>query len=207
VRRVTTVVAMTVIAFAPVRVFAQGGTASHNAPADVQFMQGMIAHHAQALAMVALIPDHTKRPEMQLIGERISISQHDEIKMMQHWLEDHHETVPTVDANNVVTMPGMQMAGMQMSGSTMMMPGMLTEEQMAQLKKVSGPEFDRLFLQGMIQHHEGALKMVATLLNTNGAAQAPEVFAFASDVDADQRAEIKRMRAVLDALPPQSRGQ
>jgi uncharacterized protein (DUF305 family) len=204
---VATVVAMAAIAVAPVRVFAQGGTAPHNVPADVQFMQGMVAHHAQALAMVALIPDHTKRPEMQLIGERISISQHDEIKMMQHWLEDHHEPVPTVDANNVVTMPGMQMAGMQMSGNTMMMPGMLTEEQMAQLKKASGAEFDRLFLQGMIQHHEGALKMVATLLNTNGAAQAPEVFAFASDVDADQRAEIKRMRTVLDALPPQSRGQ
>jgi uncharacterized protein (DUF305 family) len=209
-RHVVTVVAMAVMAFAPVRAaFPQAsGGGGHNSPADVQFMQGMIAHHAQALAMVALIPTHTKRPEMQLIAERISISQHDEIKMMQHWLEDHHEAVPVVDANNVVTMPGMQqMAGMQMAGGAMMMPGMLTEEQMAQLKSANGPEFDRLFLQGMIQHHQGALTMVAKLLDTNGAAQAPEVFAFASDVDADQRAEIKRMRTLLDTMPVQSRGQ
>jgi uncharacterized protein (DUF305 family) len=169
--------------------------------ADVAFMQGMIAHHAQALAMVRLIHDRTTRPELQAIGLRIKISQQDEIAFMQRWLADHHEVVPTVDSSYIAHMPGGQMAGMHMSGGTMMMPGMMTPEQMAQLAAASGPTFDRLFLEGMIRHHQGALTMVKNLLNTPGAAQAPEVFTFASDADADQRAEIKRMRTVLDALP------
>jgi uncharacterized protein (DUF305 family) len=162
---------------------------------DVKFMQGMISHHAQALAMVALIPDHTTRPALQLIGERIRISQQDEIALMQRWLLDRHQDVPTVDANHMAHMPG-TMAGMTM----MMMPGMLTPEQMAQLAQAKGPAFDRLFLEGMIRHHEGALAMVKGLLATPGAAQAPEVFTFASDADADQRAEIKRMRSVLATI-------
>jgi len=167
---------------------------------DVKFMQGMISHHAQALAMVALIADHTTRPELQMIGQRIRISQQDEIALMQHWLQDRHQEVPTVDSNHVAHMPGMVMPGMQMSGTPMMMPGMLTEEQMAQLRAAKGAEFDRLFLEGMIRHHEGALTMVKNLLGTPGAAQAPEVFTFASEADADQRAEIKRMRSVLDMI-------
>jgi uncharacterized protein (DUF305 family) len=161
--------------------------------ADVQFMQGMIAHHAQALAMVALIPDHTTRQELQLIGQRIKISQTDEISLMQHWLEDNHEPVPTVDAKDVAHMPGME-------GMTMMMPGMLTPEQMTQLAQAKGPEFDRLFLQGMIRHHEGAIAMVQTLLATPGAAQRAAVFTFANDASADQRAEIKRMQSVLNTI-------
>jgi uncharacterized protein (DUF305 family) len=160
---------------------------------DVRFMQGMIAHHAQALAMVALIPDRTPRQDMHLLGKRIEISQRDEISLMQHWLEDRHQEVPKVDAQHMVSMPGMEMGTL--------MPGMLTDEQMAQLAKASGPDFDRLFLEGMIRHHQGALVMVAHLFDTKGAGQEAEAFRFASDVDADQRAEIRRMQAMLDAMP------
>lgn len=174
-------------------------------PADVRFMQGMISHHAQALAMVKLIPDHTTNPQLHSAGQRIQISQKDEIGLMQRWLQGHGQPVPNVDSNFVAHMPGSQtsqgqMPGMDMSGMAMM-PGMLTQGQMAELAKAKGPEFDRLFLKGMIQHHEGALTMVADLFHTNGAGQESEIYRFASDVDADQRAEIKRMHAMLDAIP------
>ena len=158
-------------------------------------MQGMISHHAQALAMVALIPDRTTRQDMRLLGKRIEISQRDEIGLMQHWLEDRHQQVPTVDAHDMVSMPGMPMHGA-------LMPGMLTDEQMAALAKAKGPEFDRLFLEGMIRHHQGALTMVSQLFGTKGAGQEAEAFRFASDVDADQRAEIARMQGLLNAMPP-----
>ena len=181
---------------------AQGGASRYDT-ADVQFMQGMIAHHAQALAMVALIPTHTTRPELQMIGQRIKISQTDEIALMQRWLTDHHEVVPTVDSSNVAHMPGADMPGMHMVGGTMMMPGMLTPEQMKQLADAKGTQFDTLFLVGMIHHHEGALAMVKSLLGTAGAAQGPDVFTFAADADADQRAEIKRMQGVLVTINSQ----
>lgn len=185
----------------PHPVAAQPAGGSTNNTADVQFMQGMIAHHAQALAMVAMISSNTTRPELQLIGERIRISQQDEIGMMQRWLTAHHEVVPVVDSNNVAHMPPSTMPGMQMAGSTtMMMPGMLTPGQMTQLANAKGTDFDTLFLKGMIQHHEGALLMVKDLFSANGAAQSPDVFTFASGADADQRAEIKRMQAVLAAI-------
>ena len=163
-------------------------------PADVAFMQGMIAHHAQAIAMSAMIASHTTRREMQLIGERITVSQRDEIGLMQRWLERHHEKVPD---------PGQHAAheGMMMPGDTLM-PGMLTAEEMSQLAAAKGDDFDRLFLRGMIRHHGGALTMVARLFASQGAAQDPEVFGFASDVDADQRAEIARMQMLLDKLAP-----
>ncbi|HTD61899.1 MAG TPA: DUF305 domain-containing protein [Gemmatimonadaceae bacterium] len=160
---------------------------------DVAFMQGMIAHHAQALAMVALIPSHTSRQSIQLIGERIKISQQDEIALMQHWLQDHNKPVTVVDSNDVAHMPGME-------GMTMMMPGMLTPEQMTQLAQAKGSAFDTLFLKDMIGHHEGAIRMVKDLFAIPGAGQAPEVFTFASGADADQRAEILRMRSVLNAI-------
>jgi len=169
--------------------------------ADVQFMQGMIAHHAQALAMVSLIPGRSDRRDIQLLGQRITISQHDEIKLMQRWLEDHNEPVPTVDSNSVAHMPGTQMAGMSMGANMPMMPGMLTPEQMTALANAKGAEFERLLLTGMIGHHRGALTMVANLLNTRGASQGSDVFTFASGVDADQRAEIQRMQAMLAATP------
>jgi uncharacterized protein (DUF305 family) len=172
---------------------AQAAAASAaNDTTDVHFMQGMIMHHAQALQMVGLIADHTTRPEMPLLGQRIAISQRDEIRMMRTWLQDHHEMAP--DSAGHMAMPGMAMGDM-------LMPGMLTPAQMTALGAAKGPAFDRLFLQGMIQHHEGALTMVKQLFGTNGAAQTSEIFRFASDVDADQRAEIRRMRALLDALP------
>jgi uncharacterized protein (DUF305 family) len=130
---------------------------------------------------------------MPLLGQRIAISQRDEIRMMRTWLQDHHEMTPD-STGHMAAMPGMGMGDM-------LMPGMLTPAQMAALAAVKGPAFDRLFLEGMIHHHEGALAMVKHLFGTNGAAQTSEIFRFASDVDADQRAEIKRMQALLDAMP------
>ena len=192
---------------------AGSGTSRPNyTPADVRFMQGMIAHHAQALTMTALLRDRTTRADMRLLAQRIDVSQQDEIGLMRRWLEKRGEPVPNVDpvqehhdtAGRAMSMPGMPMPGMSMPGmpmSNMMMPGMLTPEQLAELAKARGPEFDRLFLQDMIQHHEGALVMVRDLLATNGAAQEPEIFQFSSDIDADQRAEIMRMRALLAASP------
>ena len=172
--------------------------------ADVRFMQGMIAHHAQALAMTALLQARTTRADMRLLAERINVSQTDEIALMRHWLEKRHERVPAVALSRRAdsSATSMSMAGMDMpdgpaAPDTMLMPGMLTPQQMSELAKASGSQFDRLFLQDMIRHHEGALVMVHDLLATNGAAQEPEVFQFASDIDADQRAEIARMRSLL----------
>ncbi len=153
--------------------------------ADVRFMQGMIGHHQQALDMTALVPSRTEREDMKKMALRIEVSQADEIKMMQRWLEDRAQPVPSVHA-------------MHMHGATLM-PGMLTADEMARLAAAKGPEFDRLFLEGMIRHHGGALTMVQDLFATPSAGQEADIFAFASDVDADQRAEIERMRGMLAA--------
>jgi uncharacterized protein (DUF305 family) len=171
--------------------------------ADVRFMQGMIGHHAQALAMTALIPDRTTRQDIRLLGQRIQVSQTDEIAMMKQWLKDRHQQVPASDAlhdHQAVAGQSMNMPGMPMSDT--LMPGMLTAEQLAQLARTNGDEFDRLFLRNMIHHHEGALVMVASLLGTTGSGQEAEVFRFASEVDSDQRAEIARMNTLLDTLGP-----
>jgi uncharacterized protein (DUF305 family) len=152
-------------------------------PEDVAFMQGMIGHHAQALEMTALLPSRTTREDMRLLAKRIEVSQADEIGMMQHWLEARQQKLPDPHAHH-------------MHGATLM-PGMLTAEEMAQLADAKGARFDRLFLEGMIKHHEGALTMVQDLFSHNGAGQESEIFAFASDVDADQRMEIERMRGML----------
>jgi uncharacterized protein (DUF305 family) len=154
--------------------------------ADIKFMQGMIGHHAQALDMVAMIPTHTTRQALILLGQRIDISQVDEIKMMQDWLRARGQQVPALNA-------------MHMHGATLM-PGMLTAEEMAKLSQATGDEFDRLFLEGMIKHHEGAITMVKALFDTPGAGQDVTIFSFASDVDADQRMEIQRMSTLLDVL-------
>jgi len=183
----------------PVRVSAQKPP-SYTA-ADVRFMQGMIGHHAQALAMTALIPTRSSRQDIRMLGQRITVSQKDEIAMMQQWLRDRHQQVPARDAQpGGQTMAGnsMNMPGMAMSDT--LMPGMLTSEQLAELAKTSGDEFDKLFLADMIRHHEGALVMVKSLLGTTGSGQEAEVFRFASEVDSDQRAEIARMNALLDTL-------
>jgi uncharacterized protein (DUF305 family) len=168
-------------------------------------MQNMIGHHAQALAMTALVPGRTTREDIRLVAQRIEVSQRDEIRLMQRWLASHHEAVPSVDSSASAgqAMPhehaGMNMPGMSTSGA--LMPGMLTAEEMEQLAKATGAEFDRLFLQFMIRHHEGALTMVGQLFGTPGAGQNTDIFRVASDVEADQRAEIARMRALLDKLP------
>ena len=154
--------------------------------ADVAFMQGMIAHHAQAIEMTKLLETRTTNPDMRKLAQRIAVSQADEIKMMQRWLVDRGQGVP-----------GPPLVHMH---DGMLMPGMLTREEMTRLAAVTGPEFDKLFLQGMIKHHGGALTMVHDLFATDGAGQESEIFAFASDVDADQRMEIARMAAMLKEL-------
>jgi uncharacterized protein (DUF305 family) len=157
---------------------------------DVRFMQGMIAHHAQALQMTALIPSRTSRQDMQLLGERISVSQRDEIAMMQRWLRERGEEVPPVSSHG------------PHHGVGEMTPGMLTPEEMSRLAASKGVEFERELLRLMIKHHEGALAMVARLFSTHGAGQDTQIYFFASDVDADQRAEISRMQAMLAAMSP-----
>lgn len=180
---------------APVRAPAQKPP-SYTA-ADVRFMQGMIGHHAQALAMSALIPTRSSRPDIRMLGQRITVSQTDEIAMMKQWLRDRHQQVPASDAQS----GGQTMANMpSMAMSDTLMPGMLTSEQLAQLAKTTGDAFDKLFLADMIHHHEGALVMVKSLLGTTGSGQEAEVFRFASEVDSDQRAEIARMNALLNTL-------
>lgn len=156
-------------------------------PKDVEFMQGMIMHHAQAVEMTALIEERTVNKEVRLLGARISQSQSDEMKFMARWLENRGEPIE-------MPMPE------GMSGHHahhMMMPGMLSDKQMEALKKAKGAEFDQLFLKGMIQHHEGALTMVKELFDTAGAGQDAELFNFATDVDSGQRAEIKIMHTLL----------
>jgi uncharacterized protein (DUF305 family) len=180
---------------------ASAQNAPHYTAADVRFMQGMIGHHAQALAMTALIRDRTTRHNIRLLGQRIEVSQKDEIAMMRTWLKDRHQALPAGDPHHdhhAQAGNSMNMAGMAMSDT--LMPGMLTADQLAELAKASGDEFDKLFLRDMIRHHEGALVMVASLLGTTGSAQEAEVFRFASEVDSDQRAEIARMNALLDTL-------
>jgi uncharacterized protein (DUF305 family) len=147
-------------------------------------MQGMIHHHAQALDMTALVPDHSNRDNMKKLALRIQLSQEDEIGMMQKWLKARGKDAPDVHAHH-------------MHGATLM-PGMLTGAEMDRLSKAKGSEFDRLFLEGMIQHHGGALTMVHDLMATPGAAQASDIFAFTADILADQQAEINRMGSMLE---------
>src|SRR5579862_2251976 len=175
-------------------------------PGDVSFMQGMIMHHSQAVEMTALIPSHTDNKDLRLLGERISASQTDEIKFMQHWLtlRGQSTSMPGMTnsgAMNPASMPDMNHDNMNMDMSSHpapLMPGMLTPAQMEALRKAHGDEFDHLFLTGMIQHHNGALIMVKELFNTPGAGQDADIFNFANDADNTQRAEIRIMRSMLD---------
>lgn len=173
------------LALAPGRV---EGQAPRYTPADVAFMQGMIAHHAQALEMVALVPERTTTESIRVLAQRIDISQRDEIRLMRSWLTERGQAAPDPAAPHGHHADG---------GHEMLMPGMLTGEQMARLAGAKGPEFDRLFLQLMIQHHQGALTMVKTLFGTQGAAQETPTFRYASGVDTDQRFEIDRMQKLL----------
>ncbi len=175
----------------PAAVPAQG--AAGFAPPDVNFMQGMIGHHAQALVMAAMSPTHGASAKVLLLSKKIAISQHDEIVLMQNWLRDRHQTVPSP---GVMVMPdGMKMDG----GDHDLMPGMLTAAQLRQLDQARDTTFDRLFLTFMIQHHQGAITMVADLFATPDGGQGAEIFRYATDVDADQRAEIGRMQQMLNS--------
>src|SRR4029077_12000534 len=158
--------------------------------ADVDFMSGMIPHHAQAVIMAGWAPSHGARTDVAVLCERIVVGQRDEIAMMRTWLADRGQEVP--DAAS--TRHKMKMDGMT---HEMLMPGMLTDEEMAELDRARGPEFDRLFLVGMIKHHQGAIDMVDVLFKSYGAAQDETVFKFASDVYADQGIEIERMHEML----------
>jgi uncharacterized protein (DUF305 family) len=157
--------------------------------ADVAFMQGMIMHHSQAVEMTAMIPSHTENKAVKSLGAKISSSQMDEINFMKRWLVARHEPVS-------MAMP--DMPGMDISGQTAPMPGMLTAEQMAALRRAKDAAFDRLFLTGMIQHHNGALIMVKDLFYTPGAGQDADLFNFATDADNTQRAEIRIMQGMLE---------
>ncbi|WP_263379376.1 DUF305 domain-containing protein [Granulicella paludicola] len=156
---------------------------------DVDFMQGMIMHHSQAVAMTALIPSHTTNAGVRSLGAKISSSQSDEMLFMKRWLAARGKATS-------MSMPGMP--DMDMSGKPMApMPGMLTPAQMTALRAAHGAQFDHLFLTGMIQHHNGALIMVKDLFNSPGAGQDADLFNFATDADNTQRAEIKIMQSML----------
>jgi uncharacterized protein (DUF305 family) len=166
--------------------------------ADVEFMQGMIMHHNQAVEMTELLKTRTKDPAVRELGSKIDVSQTDEMRWMKQWLTDRG--LPTEMAMPAMDMKGMDMGGMDMKGMEMdmpAMPGMLTKAQMETLRKASGAEFDHLFLTGMIQHHTGALTMVKELFANPGAGQDPQLFDFATDVDNTQQAEIDIMRHML----------
>jgi uncharacterized protein (DUF305 family) len=159
------------------------------ARADVDFMQGMIMHHSQAITMTALIDSHTTNKDVRLLGEKISRSQSDEMQFMKRWLAARGESVPMAMAG---------MSGMDMNGKSMpAMPGMLSPAQMEALRKARGAQFDHLFLTGMIQHHNGALIMVKDLFDSPGAGQDADLFDFATDADNTQRAEIRIMQNLL----------
>jgi uncharacterized protein (DUF305 family) len=163
------------------------------APAAVEFMTGMIHHHAQAIEMAALAPTNGASVSVRTLAERITVSQRDEIEMMSWWLRDNGQPVPEPSARGM----RMVMDGVE---HEMLMPGMLTPEQMAQLGQARGTEFDRLFLTFMIQHHQGALEMVDKVFNSYGGTADDNVYKFASDVFADQDAEIDRMTQMLAAI-------
>jgi uncharacterized protein (DUF305 family) len=166
------------------------GNLPQASPADVEFMQGMITHHAQAVEMTALIESRTEDEEIRSLGARISRSQDDEIKFMKRWLASR---------GHPISQAAHDTHHKHMSHD--LMPGMLTSEQMEALRKAKGEKFDQLFLKGMIQHHDGALIMVKDLFGTAGAGQDAELFNFATDVDSGQRAEIRIMQNMLERKP------
>jgi uncharacterized protein (DUF305 family) len=158
--------------------------------ADVSFMTGMIAHHQQALVMTALVADRTTARDIRLLALRIELSQSDEINLMKSWLRARGEPVPGEGEH----------AGHNMHEGHLM-PGMLTPEQIATLQAARGTEFEKRFLEFMIQHHEGAITMVAELFSSPGGGQGSEIYGFAADVDSDQQMEIARMRRLLAERP------
>jgi uncharacterized protein (DUF305 family) len=161
--------------------------------ADVEFMAGMIPHHAQAVLISRWAESHGAGPVVRLLCEKIVVAQRDEIELMRNWLRDRGERVPPSDAtHHRMTMNGVE--------HDMLMPGMLTPDDLARLDTARGAAFDRLFLESMIRHHEGALAMVDTLFESHGALQDDDLFKFASDLYADQSTEIERMQKMLDEM-------
>jgi uncharacterized protein (DUF305 family) len=158
------------------------------AVADVRFMQNMIGHHAQAILMAGLAPSHDASENVLKLAQKIDISQRDEIAFMKQWLTERNQAVPD-----------------STQAHAMMMPGMLTPAQLVQLEAARGREFDRLFLDFMIRHHEGALQMVEELFRTPNAAQDSDIFRFVTDVDADQRDEILVMEKLLATIGEEPR--
>ena len=166
--------------------------------ADVEFMSGMIPHHAQAVIMAGWAPTHGARPDVATLCGRIVVGQRDEIHLMQQWLRDRGLPVPSeTDTRMHMIMNGVD--------HPMLMAGMLTDEEMAALDRARGPEFDRLFLEGMIKHHQGAIDMVDKLFNSYGGAQDEVIFKFANDVYVDQMTEITRMKEMLAETPGSSK--
>ncbi len=166
-------------------------------PADVHFMSGMIPHHAQAVLIAGWAESHGARPDIVRLCERIVVGQGDEIALMQVWLRRKGAPVPDAKATHMK----MSMNGMD---HDMLMPGMLSDEQLAELDAARGSKFDRLFLEAMIRHHQGAITMVDELLGSEGAAQDDIVYKFASDVYADQTTEISFMQKMLATIPTES---
>jgi len=164
--------------------------------ADVEFMSGMISHHAQAILIAGWVPSHQASPAIQRLADRIVNAQQDEIRTMQQWLADRQKSVPAADPKGMK----MKMNGVE---HVMRMPGMLTDEQLKQLDAARGATFDSLFLTFMIQHHNGAVAMVKDLFARHGAAQDQTVFKFASDVGVDQTTEVARMEKMLASLTNQ----
>ncbi len=161
--------------------------------ADIHFMSAMIGHHAQALQIAHWAPTHESSPGIRRLAERIINAQRDEIAIMQRWLVDRHQPAPQVDSK------GIPQHG-DHAAHHGAMPGMLTQEELDQLNRARGTEFDRLFLKYMIQHHRGAVTMVEQLFATNGAGQDETVFRLAADINVDQVTEIARMEKMLVAL-------
>ena len=166
-----------------------------HAPPDVHFMTGMIAHHAQAVLIAGWAPTHGASPPVRALCDRTVVGQRDEIVLMQQWLRERDLPVPDGDASHAL-------AGMDHSAP---LPGMLTTDELAQLDRARGAEFDRLFLTLMIRHHQGAITMVDALFSSQGGGEQERVFRLASDIFADQSTEIARMQQMLDARPPDGR--
>ena len=182
--------------YQPTAAMRAGGINQAYSDADIEFMTGMIPHHAQAVIMAGWAPTHGARADVAILCERIVVGQTDEIKSMQTWLGDRGQPVPDAKATRMK----MKMNGME---HDMLMPGMLSDEEMAALDKARGSEFDRLFLIGMIKHHQGAVNMVDDLFKAFGAAQDDTIYKFASDVYADQNIEIGVMTKMLETVPGQ----
>lgn len=165
------------------------------APADVEFMSGMVPHHAQAVIMAGWAPSHGARADVTRLCARIVAAQSSEIGMMRRWLRERNEVVPDSTSTRHV---------MRMNGAVhdMLMPGMLSDDEMAALGRARGSAFDRLFLTGMIRHHQGAIAMVKDLLQHGDAGHDETVFRFANDVVSDQSAEILLMIRMLETVPP-----